>query len=218
MKHINCMHRTVATLTICLGALASASAQSFSVGTTATPVSGGYLYEFNLRYDKPGDLQPLTTGIWQWSFAMAPWTPLPAAVESPAGWKYQYKPQTGEFCWYTEGTNGWVAGDFGATILPASGSLAGFRMNIPFPPEENLAYAFDTAGNQDANQATIPSSAYGDLNYNGVFDVQDVVTAVRIAAGLQAADTYTLGRGDVNFDGVLDFRDAIYLARRLAQG
>ncbi len=218
MKVISCMNRTIATLAVCMGALVPVYAQSFSVNTSATPSSGGYLYEFTLRYDKPGDLKSLTAGIWQWSFAMAPWTPLPTAVESPVGWKYQYKPETGEFCWYTEGTNGWVAGDYGATTLPASGSLAGFRMTMPFGPQDNLAYAFDTAGNQDSNAATIPFTAFADLNYNGVFDAQDVVMAVRIAAGLQAADAYTLGRGDVTSDGVVDFRDAVYLARRLSQG
>ena len=195
--------------------VACANAQSFSVATTITPEDGQYVYAFTLVYDRSGEAPALTAPIWQWTFYLEPYSQPPAVLGVPDGWSYIYKPETGEFCWFTQGPDGWVMGDYGSKVLLSGQSLAGFRVKTPMPASENLANAFDTQSSQDVAMASLPTSVYGDLDADGVFNMDDAVTAVRIAAGLQPTDQLTSGRGDVLMDGQVTLADALYLIRRL---
>lgn len=150
-------------------------AQSFSVATNTTPVGSAYSYAFTLNYDQAGDVQALTDNIWEWSFYLEPNTPIPVDVSSPSGWKFLYTATTGEFDWYTEGPNGYAAGDFGKSVIIPGGSLSGFQLTTPLPPDVSVVTAYDQQFNSDANTATLPAAPAA---------VPEASTAVSLGIGL----------------------------------
>lgn len=194
----------------------SARAQAFSLSTQTTAISSGYQYAFTLNYDRVGDLQQITGPMWQWTFYLEPNSPAPTGVTSPTGWQFLYKPTTGECVWYTEGANGWGSGDYGAATLAPGGSLTGFALSTPVPPDSSMVQGYDTAMNMDAATATLPVDPLGDINGDYVFNVADVITELRIASGLSTATPDMLFRADVYPDGQIDLKDAAVLLRLYA--
>ena len=81
------------------------------------------------------------------------------------------------------------------------------------------------AGSDPNNVISIPGSATGDINYDGVVDTVDVILARRIALGELVPDTNQLLRGDIapvisgvpTPDGVIDTADFVVIQRMALQ-
>ena len=78
-----------------------------------------------------------------------------------------------------------------------------------------------SAGSDPNNISSIPGSATGDINYDGVVDTVDVILARRIALGEYTPDTNELLRGDIapviagvpTPDGVINAGDLVVIQR-----
>jgi hypothetical protein len=63
----------------------------------------------------------------------------------------------------------------------------------------------------------VPPFVKGDINGDGVFNIADVKSALRMAGGLEPATTQALNASDNKFtSGSITVEDAVFLARVLA--
>jgi hypothetical protein len=134
-----------------------ASAQSFSISTTVTPLAGlESKYDFVLHYDQAGQNLQLTDNIWSWGFYLQVDSPPPTVVSAPTDWKWNFDSASGSVTCYTEGSSGWYNGDFGSNTLAPGGELAGFSFQGPYLPTVGVASALDVQFNYDQNSAELP--------------------------------------------------------------
>jgi hypothetical protein len=72
--------------------------------------------------------------LWEWRVGLDGDQPEPTDVSAPPGWKWDIVWNMDERCvrWWTEGANGWAAGDFGDSVINQGASLSGFSFTIPY--------------------------------------------------------------------------------------
>ena len=92
-----------------------------------TDSSGSKSYSFTLKNVKGAPL-------WEWRAGLDGDQPQPTAVSAPPGWNSDVVWSMDERCvrFWTEGPNGWAAGDFGSSVIPEGASLSGFSFTIPY--------------------------------------------------------------------------------------
>jgi hypothetical protein len=109
--------------------------------------------------------------------------------------------------------------DAGALNINGSGNTWDTVLTRTFNRGDTLDFAVGDGNGDDALDATIVDAAVSslpDINGSGGFDVADVLDALRIAGGLEAApDAAALGPSDFLSDGRITLGDALEMARLL---
>ncbi len=149
--------KRILLIAVALLSMASTSvAQSYTISTSVINDSGIQSYSFTLSYDQMGNENPLSEPIWSWVFAIPTDFGSPTDIVCPQGWQFIYDPNWGDCIWFTEGPEGWAAGDFGSNTIAPRGVLSGFSFKTRLEPAYGLVIATDTAFVDDYTIATIP--------------------------------------------------------------
>lgn len=128
------------------------------------------------------------------------------------------------------GTNGWtkLVASFTTSDQPTTQVLA--RGNV-FGVEGGSAWFDDFAVSEGTIDGSVwaagpaselggapppPPATKGDLNNNNKLDIQDVLVALRIVAGLLPATPVHLAAGDLNGNGKIDITEVIQILRAVA--
>ena len=84
--------------------------------------------------------------IWEWRIEFGSDAPEPVSASAPPGWEFEilYNESVKYVRWYTEGSEGWISGDFSSNTIAQGNSLAGFAVQVTARPEQCAYTVTDT--------------------------------------------------------------------------
>ena len=120
--------------------------------------------------------------------------------------------------WYLNGTLLTTAKSFNYQIGYHDATLVAHFTRLPDPepePEAPFEPSLPNEPNQDGNKYNegdkVQTHAYGDVNKDGIIDIEDAVAVLNIYLGNTISTTRL---SDANNDGVIDIADVVYIINK----
>ena len=144
----------VASTLVASPALLGGSSAELSTAAIVTPSQTDWLTEYTVTNSS---MIPL----WSYTLYYDADAGAPMQIGSPPAWAYDLDSANGTVTWYTQGPNGWIAGDFGASTIPPNGQLAGFSVRHTNPSGYMMCGGQDTSYAPSFGETVGPTSATG---------------------------------------------------------